>query len=99
MTGSVSYRDTDAAVGHLDEIVVVAADLGRRAHLADDLYVVERNVARRQHRELELAGEGQLFGFAAMINFYLLQASGLGDHLFDQPGVFNSERGWSADTH
>src|SRR5215471_9025870 len=99
MAGGVPDRDTDATVGHLYEVIVITADLSGRAHLADDLDVVERYIASRQHRELKLAREGQLFRLAAVVSFYLLQATRFGDHLFDQPGVFNSERGRAADAH
>ena len=99
VAGGVSDSNTDAAVGHLYEVVVVAPDLGRRAHLADDLDVIERDVASRQHRKLKLARQGQLFGLASVIDFDLLQATRFSDHLFDQPGVFDGERCRATDAH
>src|SRR5262245_66504740 len=81
--GRVSNRDTDATVRHLYEVIVVTADLSGRAHMADDLDVVERDVASRQHRELKLARKGQLFRLAAVVAFYVMQATGLGAHLFN----------------
>src|SRR5262249_45294039 len=78
VAGRVSDRHAYAAVGHLYEIVVVTPDLGRRAHPADDLQVVQRDIAGRKHRELKPAGEGQFFGLAAVIDFDLLAAARFG---------------------
>ena len=55
VAGRVSDRHTDAAAGHLYEIIVIASNLCRRAHPADDLQVIQRNIASRQHRQLKLA--------------------------------------------